>query len=72
MNDDRFDQQMTAIEETAKAMVVWKGDVVALLSYASQQRSQSQGEEKTEWRRETNRLDRIREACNLLDKALSK
>lgn len=67
-----FDVEMNHVEGYAKRMLATKGKVVELLAYASKRRGESQGEAKTEWRRETNRLDNLRNACNLLDKALSK
>ena len=68
--DAMFDVEIAHVEGYAKRMLATKGKVVELLAYASKRRGESTGEAKTEWRRQTNRLDRMREACNLLEKAL--
>lgn len=69
MNDNEFDEVMASIERQAQQLARRKAEVVQLLSYASWRRSESEGEAKTEWRRDTVRLDRIRDACNLCEKA---
>ena len=72
MTDEEFDSLIEQLEANAEAFARRKPVIVSLLSYASSRRAQSQGEDKTEWRRETNRLDLLREASNLIDKALAK
>jgi hypothetical protein len=72
MTDEEFDNIIEQVESFAQSFVNKKPVIVKLLSHATKRRGESNQPAKGEWRRETNRLDLLREASNLIEKALAK
>lgn len=62
MTDEQYLERVNALDETLRRA---KSDVVALLAYAIEQRQDARDElRKREFRRDSVRLDKIRDALN--------
>lgn len=62
MTDEQYLERVNALDETLRRA---KSDVVALLAYAIEQRQDASDElRKREFRRDSVRLDKIRDALN--------
>ncbi len=62
MTDEQYLERVNALDETLRRA---KSDVVALLAYAIEQRQDTNDElRKREFRRDSVRLDKIRDALN--------